>query len=95
MKNEKRESDGEKEEMVRFLLKCFNDRERIKPDSYLCLSCKHYKPRKGECKRIKGFLGEDFTRGDVYSAICPEYEPGKDWQWLKGKSNDKGQRKRI
>lgn len=85
MKNEKRESDGEREEMVRFLLKCFNDRERIKPDSYLCLSCKHYKPRKGECKKIKGFLGEDFAHGNVYSAICPEYEPGKDWQWLKGK----------
>lgn len=44
----------EKEEMVRFLLKRFNDRERIKPDSYLCLSCKHYKPRKGECKKNKG-----------------------------------------
>lgn len=23
----------------------------IKPESYLCLSCKHYKPRKGECKK--------------------------------------------
>ena len=60
------DADEEKEEMVRFLLKRFNDRERIKPDSYLCLS-----------------LGEDFAHGNVYSAICPEYEPGKDWQWLK------------
>ena len=58
------DTDEEKEEMVRFLLKRFNDRERIKPNSYLCLSCKHYKPRKRECKRIKGFLGEDFTHGD-------------------------------
>lgn len=77
------DTDEGKEEMVSFLLKRFNDRERIKPDSYLCLSCKHYKPRKGECKKIKGFLGEDFAHGDIYSAICPEYEPGKEWQWLK------------
>ena len=50
-KHEKRETDEEKEEMVRFLLKRFNDRERIKPDSYLCLSCKHYKPRKVSAKK--------------------------------------------
>ena len=48
------DTDEEKEEMVRFLLKRFSDRECIKPDSYLCLSCKHYKPRKGECKKNKG-----------------------------------------
>ena len=83
MRNKKRETDEEKEEMVRFLLELSKGRERIKPDSYLCLSCKHYKPRKGECKKIKGFLGEDFAHGNVYSAICLEYEPGKDWQWLK------------
>ena len=62
----------------------FEDARRIYTNgSSLCLSCKHYKPRKGECKKIKGFLGEDFAHGNVYSAICPEYEPGKDWQWLK------------
>lgn len=83
MRNEKREADEKRDEMIRFYLELSKGRERIKTDSYLCLSCKHYKPRKGECKRIKGFLGEDFTHGDVYSAICPEYEPGKDWQWLK------------
>ena len=33
---------------------------------------------KGECKKIKGFLGEDFAHGNVYSVICPEYESGKD-----------------
>lgn len=85
MRNEKREADEERDEMIRFLLALSKGRERIKPDFYLCLSCKHYKPRKGECKRIKGFLGEDFAHGNVYSAICSEYEPGKDWQWLKGK----------
>ena len=83
MRNEKREADEERDEMIRFLLALSKGRERIKPDSYLCLSCKHYKPRKGECKKIKGFLGEDFAHGNVYSASCPEYEPGKDWQWLK------------
>ena len=87
MRNEKREADQKRDEMISFYLELSKGRERIKPDSYLCLSCKHYKPRKGECKRINGFLGEDFTHGDVYSAICPEYESGKDWQWLKGKSN--------
>ena len=85
MRNEKREADEERDEMIRCYLELSKGRERIKPDSYLCLSCKHYKPRKGECKKIKGFLGEDFAHGNVYSAICPEYEPGKDWQWLKGK----------
>ena len=78
MKNEKREADEGKDELLRFFLKHLNDLERIKPDFYLCSSCKHYKPRKGECKKIKGFLGEDFIHGNVYSAICPEYEPGKD-----------------
>ena len=49
-----------------------------------CKECR-YRSSYGECKKIKGFLGEDFAHGNVYSAICPEYEPGKDWQWLKGK----------
>lgn len=72
------DADEEKDELIRFFLKHFNDLERIKPDFYLCSSCKHYKPRKGECKKIKGFLGEDFTHGNVYSVICTEYESGKD-----------------
>lgn len=78
MRNEKREADEKRDEMIRFYLELSKGRERIKPDSYLCLSCKHYKPRKGECKKIKGFLGEDFTHGNVYTVICTEYESGKD-----------------
>ena len=72
------ETDEKRDEMIRFHLELSKGRERIKPDSYLCLSCKHYKPRKGECKKIKGFLGEDFTHGNVYTVICTEYESGKD-----------------
>lgn len=54
MRNEKREADEKRDEMIRFYLELSKGRERIKPDSYLCLSCKHYKPRKGECKKNKG-----------------------------------------
>ena len=79
------DADEEKEEMVRFLLELSKGSERIKPDSYLCLSCKHDKPRIGECNIVMGFFGEDFTHGNVYSVICMVYDFGKDWQWLKGK----------
>lgn len=80
MRESVKKGDEPNFELISFLLLNWLEGSHGKKYSQLCLNCKHYKPRKDECKKIKGFLGEDFAHGNVYSAICPEYEPGKEWQ---------------
>lgn len=78
MRERVKKGDEPNFELISFLLLNWLEGSHGKKYSQLCLNCKHYKPRKGECKKIRGFLGEDFVKGNTQSEICTEYEARKD-----------------
>ena len=64
MRNEKREADEEKEDIVRFILK----------RTGTCWDCKHYDREEEECLIIKRWFGEDILGGHEPDDFCSKIE---------------------
>ena len=63
-KHEKRETDEEKEDLVRFILK----------RTGTCWDCKHYDREEGDCLIIKRWFGEDILGGHEPDDLCSKIE---------------------
>lgn len=64
MRNKKRETDEEKEDLVRFILK----------RTGTCWDCKHYDREEEECSIIKRWFGEDILGGHEPDDFCSKIE---------------------